>query len=1234
MEGQRVTNDKEYGVFPDPRRTQRPAPPQRFRIFGLTDVQTLVVTSSVAFFLTVCLYHLGLFRHAKAVHVLTMLALSACGAFTGINASRRFPVALGVSWACGILAGSAVGVFSYANYGFFGFSLANLRMWPSGPAAAPPTLGSASGTRTVPGQVLQTQVRARAANSSRSIDDAHSNRASPIAAAVASLAAAQTFRQCRKAKASKERGVRSICYAGDEEKEGSDKANCTERVQASVAANSGLLILAPQGSASLPNAMADHIHPKASAPQPAEAVPERAKRTVSVRCLAGSSFELEVGSAETGREVAERIAAAVGRPAGLLVLTSSGCVIDQCQLLLHQVQHDEIWYVVRRLGAGLVAMLWEHLLEKKATWCGDLARAVSDVAALNETMSLTFGFEFNQSLDGIHLPSSLQSLTFGFEFNQSLDGIPLPSNLQSLTFGDDFNQSLDGIQLPSSLQSLTFGDAFNQSLDGIHLPSSLQSLTFGESFNQSLDGIHLPRSLQSLTFGYKFNRSLEGIQLPGSLQSLTFGSRFNRSLEGIQLPSSLQSLTFGDQFHQSLEGIPLPSSLQSLTFGVLFNQSLDGIHLPRSLQSLKFGYVFNRSLEGIQLPGSLQSLTFGDHFDQSLDGIQLPSSLQSLTFGEHFNQSLDGIQLPSSLQSLTFGHHFDQSLDGIQLPSSLQSLTFGDQFHQSLEGIQLPSSLQSLTFGEEFNQSLDGIQLPSSLQSLSFGSRFNQGLDGIQLPGSLQSLTFGYKFNRSLEGIQLPSSLQSLAFGSRFNQSLEGIQLPSSLQSLTFGYDFNQSLDGIQLPGSLQSLTFGYKFNRSLEGIQLPSSLQSLAFGSRFNQSLEGIQLPSSLQSLTFGVDFNQSLEGIQLPSSLQSLTFGERFNQSLDGIQLPGSEDFEKPFPFSAVVGQEEIKLALLLNLVDPSIGGVMISGDRGTGKSTTVRGMVRLLPDIEIVSGDVYNSHPTDVALMSEEVLARLDAGEEIKTEMRRTPFVELPLGATEEGAFEPGILARVNRGILYIDECNLLDDQLVDVLLDSAAGGVNTVEREGVSPEPSVRHPARFVLVGTSHPDEGDLRQDASCGLLGPQLLDRFGLTCSIRTALGAEWRKEVLTRAFEWSQTPEKLEADDAFKALVLEARERLPKVKMPRALAIKISKVCSKLNVDGLRGDIVTNRTARALAALERRNEVTEEDVRRVADVVSDTINNTALVVKALLQEFDEGPPPVTPVMNLIQSVPA
>ena len=644
--------------------------------------------------------------------------------------------------------------------------------------------------------------------------------------------------------------------------------------------------------------------PDLYAPQHAEAGrPDTARQTVSVHSLAGSSFELEVNSAETGWDVAERIAAGVGHPAEMLVLTSGGCIIDQREPLLHQVQHGEISYVVQTLGAGRAARSWQRLLEEKTL-------SDTDVAALNETVSLTwkghhslegiqlpsclqsltFGDDFNHSLEGIQLPSSLQSLTFGHSFNQSVAGIQLPSSLQSLTFGFEFNQSLDGIQLPSSLQSLTFGEDFNQSLAGIQLPSSLQSLTFGYDFNQSLDGIQLPSCLQSLTFGFEFNQSLEGIQLPGSLQSLTFGDIFNQSLAGIQLPSSLQSLTFGRKFNQSLEGIQLPSCLQSLTFGHRFNQSLDGIQLPSSLQSLTFGNEFNQSLEGMQLPSSLQSLTFGHKFNQSLEGIQLPSSLQSLTFDDIFNQSLAGIQLPSSLQSLTFGNFFNHSLEGIQLPSSLQSLTFGHRFNQSVAGIQLPSSLQSLTFGHFFNQSLDGIQLPSSLQSLTFGYDFNQSPDGIQLPSSLQSLTFGFRFNQSLDGIQLPSSLQSLTFGNFFNQSLDGIQLPSSLQSLTFGYDFNQSLDGIQLPSSLQSLTFGFEFNQSLDGIQLPSSLQSLTFGRKFNQSLDGIQQPSSLQSLTFGEDFNQSLDGIQLPSSLQSLTFGFEFNQSLDGIQLPSS--------------------------------------------------------------------------------------------------------------------------------------------------------------------------------------------------------------------------------------------------------------------------------------------------------------------------------------------------------
>lgn len=343
--------------------------------------------------------------------------------------------------------------------------------------------------------------------------------------------------------------------------------------------------------------------------------------------------------------------------------------------------------------------------------------------------------------------------------------------------------------------------------------------------------------------------------------------------------------------------------------------------------------------------------------------------------------------------------------------------------------------------------------------------------------------------------------------------------------------------------------------------------------------------------------------------------------------------------FPFSAVVGQDEMKLALMLNMVDPVIGGVLIQGERGTGKSTAVRALVRLLPDIPIVADDKYNSDPENSSGQSDEVRDRLAAGEDLPVEMRRTPFVELPLGATEdrvtgtidierallEGgkAFEPGILARVNRGILYIDEVNLLDDQIVDVLLDSAASGWNTVEREGVS----VRHPARFLLIGTAHPDEGDLR---------PQLLDRFGMTVGVRTANGADWRFEVLRRTNQWGQDPVKVEqtfggADEALKAKILEARSKLSSIKVDRGLKVKISTLCSLLNVDGLRGDIVLNRAARALVAFEGRDEVTEEDVRRVAvsclqhrlrqNVVSDSVDNRDRVVEALISQFGAGPPP-------------
>ena len=299
--------------------------------------------------------------------------------------------------------------------------------------------------------------------------------------------------------------------------------------------------------------------------------------------------------------------------------------------------------------------------------------------------------------------------------------------------------------------------------------------------------------------------------------------------------------------------------------------------------------------------------------------------------------------------------------------------------------------------------------------------------------------------------------------------------------------------------------------------------------------------------------------------------------------------------FPFTAVIGQEDMKLALILNVIDPKIGGVMIMGDRGTGKSTTIRALADLLPAIQVVAEDPYNRAPDnpDIEIDYE--------GQEISVVDKKVPMVDLPLGATEdrvcgtidiekalsEGikAFEPGLLAKANRGLLYVDEVNLLDDHLVDVLLDSAASGWNTVEREGIS----IRHPAQFVLIGSGNPEEGELR---------PQLLDRFGMHAEIRTVRDPELRVQIVEQRTAFDQDPdgfsEKCKAEqDALQEKIVSAQNRLKDVTLEREFKLKISQVCSELNVDGLRGDIVSTRAAKALAAYEGRTEVTLEDIQRV-----------------------------------------
>ena len=309
-----------------------------------------------------------------------------------------------------------------------------------------------------------------------------------------------------------------------------------------------------------------------------------------------------------------------------------------------------------------------------------------------------------------------------------------------------------------------------------------------------------------------------------------------------------------------------------------------------------------------------------------------------------------------------------------------------------------------------------------------------------------------------------------------------------------------------------------------------------------------------------------------------------------------------ERPvFPFTAIIGQEEMKLSLILNVIDPRIGGVMIMGDRGTGKSTTIRAVADLLPEIEVVAGDAFNSSLTDFELMSEDVKSVVLDNGQLESDYKKVPMIDLPLGATEdrvcgtidiekaltEGikAFEPGLLAKANRGILYVDEVNLLDDHLVDILLDSADSGWNTVEREGIS----IRHPARFVLVGSGNPEEGELR---------PQLLDRFGMHAEIRTVRDPETRVQIVEQRSNFDSDPETAlngcrDEQLALKVKILDAQKRLPDVELDMELRVKISQVCGTLDVDGLRGDIVTNRAAKAYAAYNERTKVTVEDIENV-----------------------------------------
>ena len=306
--------------------------------------------------------------------------------------------------------------------------------------------------------------------------------------------------------------------------------------------------------------------------------------------------------------------------------------------------------------------------------------------------------------------------------------------------------------------------------------------------------------------------------------------------------------------------------------------------------------------------------------------------------------------------------------------------------------------------------------------------------------------------------------------------------------------------------------------------------------------------------------------------------------------------------FPFSAIVAQDQMKLALILNVVNPLIGGVLIRGERGTGKSTAVRALAKLLPKMPSVKGCPFNCNPEAVETLCTLCKEKVDNGSDLEIEEREMRVVEIPLGVTEdrvvgsldiecairEGirALEPGILAAANRNILYVDEINLLSDHIIDDLLDSAAMGVNTIEREGIS----VTHPSNFILVGSMNPEEGELR---------PQILDRLGLTVDVVTVTDFAKRLEILRRVEQFDKAPidfqkKFVDAEGELQARVMKAKDIINDVTVPPKLLEAIVQLCLNLQVDTHRGEITILRCAKAIAALAGRKVVNKQDVETAA----------------------------------------
>lgn len=442
-------------------------------------------------------------------------------------------------------------------------------------------------------------------------------------------------------------------------------------------------------------------------------------------------------------------------------------------------------------------------------------------------------------------------------------GFRWPEGVKNLEFWAKFEDSVEVLNFPVTLEALSFGFWFNQSFEPgrVRWPPAMKRLKLGTKWNRRLRGAKesWPASLEALQFGSGFNKPLagSGAGLPPSLREISLGGAFNQPVKGVEWPPGLRKLVFSDSFNQSLEGACFPSGLREISFGLKFDQEIKNAVWPKELKFLKLGHEFNRAFASPErlewegagcspshlLPSGLKVLVLGDTFDQPMKGSELPDRLEHLVIGKSF-AFVSSVCWPSGLRRLElacpWGNITSRS-NPLPMPANLEVLDTGNRFNSPLSNFAFPSSLKVLVLGSEFNKHLD---------------RCEREVERPLLPGSIEELRLGAAFNRDIENTRLPKSLKRLTFtaDSKFDRSVARVAWPASLEELTFGNCFNQEIEGSTLPGSLRKLQFGWSFAYSLQGVELPDGLQELSFHKRYPLShVRGLVWPPCLRSIFLG---------------------------------------------------------------------------------------------------------------------------------------------------------------------------------------------------------------------------------------------------------------------------------------------------------------------------------------------------------------------------------------------